>query len=207
MFLMSDYIVSEQESMISETISFTYGNSLITVGRFTYGYYNLRVLWADGQPLSIGNFCSFGGAITIYLGGNHHAEWMTTYPFGGIYQDCLGYFDIENVEMSKGPVVIGNDVWIADYVTILSGVTIGDGAVVASNSVVTKDVEPYTMVGGNPAKFIRYRFEKDICDLLQKLRWWDLEIDQIKEIAVELCALPDASKIKTWIAKYRKEEL
>ena len=94
---------------------------------------------------------------------------------------------VEHPATTKGDVIIGNDVWIADNVTIMSGVTIGDGSVIACNSHVVKDVEPYTLVGGNPAKFIKYRFTKEQIEKLLQIKWWEWDDSKINKFVPLLC--------------------
>lgn len=154
------------------------------VGKGTYGYEQIKVLdWGQGTNLRIGNYCSIASQITVLLGGNHNMNRVTTYPFGiknniGPNKEPDGY--------SNGNVVIGNDVWIAHGVTIMSGVTIGDGSVVAACSVVTKDVEPYSIVGGNPCKLIRKRFTDDQIKQLLEIKWWNWDIEKIKSFGTLL---------------------
>lgn len=158
------------------------------VGKYTYGTQNLKI-WFDNQNanLIIGSFCSLANNINIYMGGNHRIDWVTTFPFGHIFRDVFPSCDGVGHPISKGDVVIGNDVWVGANSVLMSGVTIGDGAVIANNSLVSKDVEPYSIVGGNPAKHIRYRFsEKQIEDLLQ-IKWWTWEDDKINQFAPLLC--------------------
>ena len=137
------------------------------------------------------------------IGGNHRTDWITTYPFGHIHQHELGGYDIKGHPATNGDVNIGNDVWIGNFATIVSGVTIGDGAVIATNAHVVKDVSPYEIVGGNPAKSIKFRFDEEIRNLLLELKWWDLPVHQIVEINRILCSPPTAETIKDLIAKYR----
>ena len=139
---------------------------LIECGEFTYGIPIVHQ-WDDKTRLKVGKFCSIGGGVNILLGGEHHHEWLTTYPFDVLLDGGQA--------KSKGDVIIGNDVWIGDFVTILSGVTIGDGAVIGAGAVVTKNVQPYTIVGGVPAKFIMAR--ENIWR-----GWWDLPLEQLAEI-------------------------
>ena len=148
-------------------------NGLIDVGEFTYGRPIVHQ-WDKTTRLKIGKFCSIGGCVQILLGGEHHTGWCTTYPF-----DVL----IDGKETaSKGDVTIGNDVWIGDNVIILSGVTIGDGAVIGAGSVVAKDVQAYEIVGGTPAKHIRWRFgDMHECIRVWITDWWDLPVEQIAE--------------------------
>jgi acetyltransferase-like isoleucine patch superfamily enzyme len=112
---------------------------------------------------------------------------VTTYPFGYIHKNIFTNFDGKGHPSTKGEVVIGNDVWIADNVVIMSGVKIGDGAVIANNSHVIKDVEPYSLVGGNPAKFIKYRFTESQIEKLKEIKWWDWDIEKINEFLPLMC--------------------
>lgn len=131
----------------------------------TYG--KPKVLFESKADLKIGKFCSISDEVTIFLGGEHEINTISSYPFS-----------LKN-HYSKGDVTIGNDVWIGQSTIILSGVTIGDGAIIGANSLVTKDVKPYAVVGGNPAKLIKYRFDDDTIDKLLKIKWWDWSIDKI----------------------------
>jgi acetyltransferase-like isoleucine patch superfamily enzyme len=184
------------------------GNSACTIDKFTYGYMNLLVRqYNEGAPLYIGKFTSIADQVTIFLGGNHNVNWITTYPFGHINTEYFAGEGIQGHPATKGKVTIGNDVWIGSHAVIMSGITIGDGAVIAAYSVVVKDVKPYSIVGGNPAKHIRYRFNEDVRQALLILKWWDLEIEQIKELTHDLCATPDIEKLNFWIKQYRQEEV
>src|SRR5205823_3283824 len=107
---------------------------------------------------------------------------------------------------TKGDVIVGNDVWIGYGVTISSGVTIGDGAVIGTNATVVKDVEPYEIVGGNPARHIKFRFDAEIRALLLDLKWWDLPVEDIRRLAPQLCAVPTAEQLRALIAAFRSGE-
>lgn len=143
----------------------------ITVGDHTYGAENMSVFFQDEANLIIGKYCSIGPKLTVYLGGEHRTEWISTYPFSEFHPEIKGY----DYRISKGDVTIGNDVWIGHGVTILSGVTIGDGAVIGAGSVVASNVLPYSIVAGNPAKLIKYRMKESI------IEWWDWPEDVIYE--------------------------
>lgn len=142
------------------------------VGRRTYcSYGEPNILhWGEPAKLKVGAFCSLAGGINIFLGGNHRTDWITTFPFPAFLESGNAITDFTT---TKGDVVIGNDVWIGEGVTILSGVRIGNGSVVGTRSVVTKDVPPYGIVAGNPAKLIRLRFTDSEIAHLQQLAWWD----------------------------------
>lgn len=153
------------------------------VGAYTYGA--PRVVFPTGK-LKIGKFCSIAWDVTIYLGGNHRVDWFALYPFGGPRWPEAE--SLEGVIGGKGDVTIGNDVWIGSNVIIMSGLTIGDGAVIAAGSVVTADVEPFTIVGGNPARVIKKRFGDQVITRLQELRWWDWPEEKIRRNIHVLCS-------------------
>lgn len=131
----------------------------IRVGRKSYGGLTIWHFGAEGESLTIGNFVSIADDVKFLLGGGHDYERLSTFPFQAKY-----FATLEST--TKGPIVISDDVWIGYGATIMSGVTIGQGAVIAAGSIVTKDVEPYSIVGGNPAKLIKYRFESVVRDKL-----------------------------------------
>lgn len=137
----------------------------------------------NGDKLVIGKFCSIAcGAKFLFTSANHKMSSLSTYPFPIFYEEWgLDVKDIRNAWDNKGDIVIGNDVWIGYEAVIMSGVTIGDGAIIGTRAVVTKDVPPYTIVGGVPAKPIRKRFDDATVERLIKLRWWDWEHDKIAQ--------------------------
>lgn len=151
------------------------------VGRYTYGITDKS---CSGQAnLIVGAFCSIGPLVKFVLGNNHRTDYATTYPFGHINIDVFGMpVGSSGHPATKGDIVIGNDVWIGLCATIMSGVTIGDGAVIAANSHVVKDVEPYEIVGGNPARHIRHRFDRETIDFLLELKWWDKTDKEIRQL-------------------------
>jgi acetyltransferase-like isoleucine patch superfamily enzyme len=128
-----------------------------------------------GHPLicgdvSVGKYCSIADS-SMFLGDREHKpEWVTTYPFSIMNKK---YSKFPYPVKSKGKIVVGNDVWIGDKAIVLSGVTISDGAVVGAGSVVSKDVPPYAVVVGNPARIVKYRFDPEVIAGLLKLRWWN----------------------------------
>ena len=134
-----------------------------------------------GDKLIIGKFCSIASGTKFIMGSaNHRLGSVTTYPFnvfGGSWQENTP--DHMSQLPFKGDIVIGNDVWIGRESIIMPGVKIGDGAIIAAYSVVTKDVEPYSVVGGNPARFIKKRFNDELIELLLEFKWWDLPPEKL----------------------------
>jgi acetyltransferase-like isoleucine patch superfamily enzyme len=166
-------------------------DDVLQVGAYTYGTDNLKILFRDsGEKVEIGKFCSIARDVTIFLGGGHRHDWVSTYPFGHIEIQVFGEEKSAGHPSSNGSVVIGNDVWIGHGVTIMSGINIGDGAVVASNSHVVSDIPAYGIVGGNPAKIIRMRFENDTISRLLAIKWWDFPTSEIKLTKGQLCHEP-----------------
>jgi len=146
------------------------------VGVGTYGYPEIA-FYDAGAKLRIGKYCAIAPKVTILLGGEHRSQWISTYPFS-LLDDAAR--DLPGYPYTKGDVTIGNDVWIGYDALILSGVTIGDGAVIGARSLVSKDVEPYAVVGGIPAKLIKYRFSDSIIESLIKISWWDWPPSEIR---------------------------
>lgn len=157
------------------------------IGDYTYG--KPKVIYPNKNAnLRIGKFCSIAKNVTIFLGGNHRVDWISTYPFFEIFQDIPTHKIIAGHPSTKGDVTIGNDVWIGRNVTILSGVKIGNGAVIAAGAVITKNIGCYEIWGGNPAKMIKKRFDQETIEYLEKLKWWDWDLDKIKSNVDSLCS-------------------
>lgn len=196
-----------------QVVKNTITNPLIEVGNHTYysGYYAggtfedvcVRYIWGDEKTkdmvspedhygwtldrIRIGRYCSLASGIVFMMGGNHNhrTDWITVFPF----QQKLG-----ESYLPKGDTIIGHDVWIGTEAMIMPGVTIGNGAIIAARAVVTKSVEPYTIVGGNPARLIRKRFTDAEIQLLQELEWWNWS-DELVQEAVDVLSSPDISKL------------
>lgn len=136
----------------------------------------------NGDKLIIGKFCSIAcGSKFLFTSGNHSLKSLSTYTFPIFFEEWgLDSKNITAAWDNKGDIVIGNDVWIGFEAVIMSGVTIGDGAIIGTRSVVTKDVPPYTIVGGVPAKPIRKRFSDEVISELTALQWWNWSEDRIK---------------------------
>ena len=137
----------------------------------------------NGDRLKIGRFCSIAcGAKFLFTSANHAMRSLSTYPFPIFFEEWgLDVKEITNAWDNKGGIVIGNDVWIGFEAVILSGVTIGDGAVIGTRAVVTKAVPPYTIAGGVPAKLIRKRFSDDVISELLKIQWWNWSENRIRK--------------------------
>jgi len=194
------FLCKKHISIINEEYHDNYVKNLIngklTIGEFTYGEPFIIDYGEVGVKVNIGKFCSIAKGVKIYLGGNHDYYAITTYPL----KAKLLNKEVETPK-SNGDVNIKNDVWIGRDVTIMSGVTIGNGAVIAANSVVTKDVEAYSIVGGNPAKLIKYRFSKETIEKLEEIQWWDWDIEKIKA-NIELLS---SRKVKELISIFGKK--
>lgn len=134
------------------------------------------------DKLIIGNFCSIAcGAKFIFNSANHTLKSLSTYPFPIFYEEWgLDKKHVDSAWDNRGDIVVGNDVWIGYEAIILSGVHIGDGAIIGTRAVVTKDVPPYTIVGGIPAKEIKKRFDEETINKLQQIQWWNWDFDKIQ---------------------------
>ena len=159
-----------------------------------------------GDKLVIGKFCQIAHGTQFIMGAaNHRLCSASTYPFNIIGGAWARIAPAHLSELPhKGDTVIGNDVWFGRNCVILPGVKIGDGAIVAAHSVVTKDVEPYTLVGGNPARPLKKRFDDELIALLLALKWWDLGPQELAEFLPFLCS-PDLEKLKIVIKNHLLE--
>lgn len=186
---------------ISGQTRLVYLNTIITnpniiVGDYTYyddfenpGNFERNVLYHFdfvGDRLMIGKFCCIASDVKFIMnGGNHRTDWFTNYPFpvfGNGWESVM-----PNEWPYKGDTCIGNDVWIGYGATLMPGVQIGDGAIVAAQSVVTRSVEPYSVVGGNPARLIRKRFDEATIEALLEIQWWNWDIETITDHLAAIC--------------------
>ncbi|MDR2533592.1 MAG: CatB-related O-acetyltransferase [Tannerellaceae bacterium] len=154
----------------------------ISVGKKTYGELNVMSYGNDTQ-LIIGSYCSIAKGVRFLLDSEHRLDCISTFPFKVM---CFGH---KEEALSKGSIVVGDDVWIGTDAIICAGISIGQGAVIATRSVVTKNVEPYAIVAGNPARTIRYRFDKQICEQLLETNLCDL-FENIAPENIELLYSP-----------------
>ncbi len=158
------------------------------MGVGSYGDPSVVRYEGDARVVRIGNFCSIAEGVVFIPGGNHRTDWVTTWPARAVL-DLPGAYE-DGHPASRGDIAVGNDVWIARGATVMSGVSIGDGAVVGGMSVVTRDVPPYAVVAGNPAEVRRYRFEPDVIEALLSIAWWNWPMEDIAERVDDLCS-PD----------------
>ncbi|MBR6334586.1 MAG: CatB-related O-acetyltransferase [Clostridia bacterium] len=192
----------DREIYVKPTVT----NPNIIVGDFTYiadSEFESHVThfyeW-NGDKLIIGKFCQIASGVEFIMNGaNHQMNAVSTYPFY-----TLEGWDMEAPAADdlplKGDTVIGNDVWIGQNAVILPGVHIGGGAIIGANSVVGSNVEPYTIVAGNPAKVLRKRFDDELIDLLLEFRWWDKSTEEINNL-IPLLTCSDLEKVKQEIKK------
>ena len=165
--------------------------SQFEIGDYTYGL--PTVFPGNNAKLRIGKFCSIAEEVVIDLGWSHRTDLATTYPFWAFpdYWPNVRSLNAANCWFyPRGDVVIGNEVWIGRQALIMSAVTIGDGAVIGARAVVTKDVQPYSIVPGNPARFIRKRFDEKTIERLLNIRWWDWPAEKINRTLHLICT-PD----------------
>lgn len=199
-----------------ELLSATVDHRNISVGRYSYysGYYHghsfeecARYLSPDRDDvdrLVIGSFCSIGSGASFIMAGNqgHRLDWTSAYPFFYM-QDEPAFAGAANGFVRAGDTVIGNDVWIGSEAMILPGVNIGNGAMIGARALVTRDVPPYAVVGGNPARTIRSRFTAGQVELLLQMNWWDWPLEAIRE-AMPLLTSGDIEALhRHWLATLR----
>ena len=192
----------DKEIYIKPTIK----NKNIIVGDFSYiadsdfeSHVTHHYEW-NNDKLIIGKFCQIASGVEFIMNGaNHQMNSVSTFPF----------YTLEGWEQTpptqndlpiKGDTIIGNDVWIGQKATILPGVHIGDGAIIGANSVVGSNVEPYTIVVGNPARPIRKRFDDELIDIMEKLKWWDKSIEEINGL-IPLLTSSDLEKVKEELSR------
>lgn len=169
----------------------------VEIGKGTYGELNVIQFEKHNGFLKIGNYCSIAPEVVFLLDGEHRYDTLTTFPFKARLLDERG--DTQ----SKGGIIVGDDVWIGYRATVLSGVSIGQGSVIAAGAVVTSNIPPYAIVGGVPAKVIKYRFDERTISELLKLDFSKLEENNIKEHIDELYKTFISIEQVNWIQKRR----
>ncbi len=168
----------------------------VAVGRNTYGPIYCMMIGDGNEKLIIGDFCSIAPEVTFLLSADHYTNHISSFPFRVRVSNSA---KLEGI--SKGDIIIKDDVWIGYRAIILSGVTIGQGAIVAAGAVVTKDVPPYAIVGGNPANIIKYRFEENMIQELCKVNFEEVTEEMVKKHLEELYdELKDARQLG-WMPK------
>ena len=174
---------------------FTYFSGLDFESRVTHHYEFY------GDRLIIGKFCQIAAGVEFIMNGaNHKMNGVSTFPFY-----ILKHWDMETPPLPefplKGDTVVGNDVWIGQNATILPGVCIGDGVIIGADSVVGSDVEPYTVIAGNPAKLVRKRFDDELIALLEAFKWWDKPIEEIQSL-IPLLSSGDLESVRKMLARH-----
>lgn len=173
---------------------------LLHAGRGTYFDRNINIFsWSDQFHIYLGNYVSIGRDCNFFLHANHRTDWITTSSqlWGPVSDEVASMHMEMGHPTCNGDINVGSDVWIGAKSTVMSGVNINHGAVIAACSVVTKDVPPYAIVGGNPAKIIRYRFTSDQIDSLLKIKWWEWDEQKIKDQAMSMWSTNIDGFIKT----------
>lgn len=164
---------------LSKGVTLGHGSHICagSIGKYTYINKNCLI---DRNTASIGSFCSIAYGAKIGL-GNHPTDWVSSHPFA--YDSKYGFIKQNRKfqEQITEPCIIGNDVWIGANAVILAGIKVGDGAIIGANSLVNKDIEPYSIVAGIPAKHIRYRFDESTITRLLNSKWWEWNDREIRE--------------------------
>jgi acetyltransferase-like isoleucine patch superfamily enzyme len=171
----------------------------VVIGAYTYGRPKVRFP-ESGATLVIGRYGSIADGVEILLGGNHRLDWATTYPFPALPRLWPAAAGRTGHDATRGDVVIGHDVWLGSQCMVMSGVSIGHGAVVAARAVVTRDVPPYAIVAGNPARIIRLRFDEATVSALLDTQWWNLPKPRIETLLPLLLS----DRIDAFVAAVRR---
>jgi acetyltransferase-like isoleucine patch superfamily enzyme len=163
-----------------------YSDERLTLGRCSYGEPRVATFPGDTAHVRIGAFCSIGPDVILMDGGDHRVDWVSTFPFRAALALPGAYED--GHPCSRGDIEIGNDVWIGRGARVRSGVSVGDGAVIGAYSVVTRDVRPYAIVAGVPAREVRRRFGDAQVAALAQIAWWDWPMDEVLRCVPQLCS-------------------
>ena len=187
---------AESSVALQERVQRHLADGTLVMGTMSYYAPNVVKYQGDTGRVIIGNFASVAPDADFYVGGLHRTEWVSQYGLRTML-DLPGAHE-DGFTHGRGDIVVGSDTWVTNGCTVMSGVTIGDGAVVGTKAVVAKDVRPYAVVVGNPAREIRRRFSDEQVDALLRIRWWDWPTEQVKQ-HVELICSPD---IDAFIARF-----
>ena len=164
---------------LTDSLKDEINKNLAIVGKWSYSTSPLKIYRWNDSKIYIGNFCSIGPEVKIIIGGRHRIDWVSTAQINaGTFNFNDNFLKAQKIKDFKNSIEdlhIENDVWIGAFSIIYSGVKLGNGSVVAAGSVVTKDVDPYTVVGGNPAKFVKKRFTTKQINFLNSSKWWELD--------------------------------
>lgn len=171
-------------------------SGVLTMGDYSYRAPTVHVFPGDQAVVRVGKFTSIATGAQFFVGGNHRTDWVTTYGLRAMFGLPGAYQD--GTPTSNGDVEVGHDCWIGLDAVVLSGVTIGHGSVVGARAVVTKDVMPYSIVAGNPAREVGRRFPDDQVDALLRIAWWDWPIQTVLEHVPEL----SSSDLGDFIARF-----
>lgn len=169
-------------------------SGVLTVGRHTYGLPEVEVYKGSESRVIIHSFCSISPRVLFIVGGIHRKEWVSLFPFRALWKMPGAYSD--GMPTTKGDIVVGCDVWLGTEAMILSGVTVGHGSVVCARSVVTRNVPPFAIVAGVPARVIGYRFDEPTRARLLQVAWWDWSDNKIR-MAVSSLSSPDVEAFLT----------
>ena len=186
--------------------SYMFPKGVVEVGHATYGLLNVQSLYVTpDEKLIIGNYVSIASDSLFLLGTNHQTETITTYP---LHSKLIGRTPMD--ALSRGPIVVEDEAWIGSNAIVMSGVSIGKGAIVAAGAIVTKDVPPYAIVGGNPAKIIRYKFSDEIVEELMSLSLIEVPVEWFKAnislMYKKIESAQDVREVKSLIEEYKRNE-
>jgi len=187
---------AESSVALQERVQRHLADGTLVMGNMSYYAPNVVKYQGDSGRVIIGNFASVAPDADFYVGGLHRTEWVSQYGLRAML-DLPGAHE-DGFTHGRGDIVVGSDTWVTNGCTVMSGVTIGDGAVVGTKAVVARDVRPYAIVVGNPARELRRRFSDEQVDALLRIRWWDWPTEQVKQ-HVELICSPD---IDAFIARF-----